>query len=82
MNRIRRNLVIIFMLVVLVSCNSKEEADRFMRDQLAQDIQVLKDTTKSTIRRLDSTYIEVDELDAKINSLMEEAKVTGLAISI
>ena len=68
--------------MIVASCTSKEESDRFMREKLVQDIQVLGDSTRTKIRRLDSTEITVNDLDSRIHSLMEEAKVTGLAISI
>ncbi len=83
MNKIHhRNLVVIIILMIVVSCTSKEESDRFMRKKLVQDIKVLKDSTRTTIRRIDSTEITVDSLVSKINFLVQEAKVTGLAISI
>ena len=77
-----RNFAVIIILMIVASCTTKEESDRFMREKLVQDIQVLKDSIKTTIRKLDSTLIAVDEVEAEIYSLMEEAKVTGLAISI
>lgn len=76
------NLGIIITLILIVSCTSKEGSDQFMREKLVQDIKVLKDSTRSTIHRIDNTEIAVDELEAKINSLIKEAEVTGLAISI
>lgn len=83
MNKIHlRILMLIVVPLVIASCTSKEGSDRFMREKLVQDIQVLKDSTRTTIRRIDRTEIEVDELEAKIKFLAGEANVTGLAISI
>jgi CubicO group peptidase (beta-lactamase class C family) len=68
--------------MIVSSCTSKEASEQFMREELVQDIQVLNDSTRTTIRRLDSSEITIDELEVKISSLMEKANVTGLAISI
>ena len=76
------HIVVIFILTMLASCYSKEESDRFMKEELGQDIQFIEDSTKSKILRLDSTEITVSDLESKIRTLMNEAKVTGLAISI
>lgn len=75
-------LAVFIIIVIAVSCTSKEESERFMREKLVQDIEVIKDSTRSIIRKIDSTQIRVVDLETKIKSLMEEAKVTGLAISI
>ncbi|ASV30384.1 hypothetical protein CJ263_09250 [Maribacter cobaltidurans] len=53
-----------------------------MKEQLVHDAEVLKDSTRSIISRIDSTEITVNELEAKVNSLVVQAKVTGLAMSI
>ena len=68
--------------IIAISCTSKEESERFIKEKLVHDIAVLKDSTRSIIRRVDSTEISVVTLEARIQSLMKEAKVTGLAISI
>ena len=69
-------------IVILTSCISKEESERFMKEQLMHDVEVLKDSTRSIISRIDRTEIRVSDLETKIKTLMERANVTGLAISI
>ena len=69
-------------IVILTSCISKEESERFMKEQLMHDVEVLKDSTRSIISRIDHTEIRVSDLETKIKTLMERANVTGLAISI
>lgn len=69
-------------LSMVVSCTSKEGSERLIKEQLKQDIMVLKDSTRSTITRIDSSIISVSELDNRIQALMDAAEVTGLAISI
>ena len=76
------NIVLFSIVAILVSCTSKEESERFMKEQLVHDVEVLKDSTKSIISRIDSTDIRVSNLEVKIKSLMEKANVTGLVISI
>ena len=76
------NITVLIILIIGSSCTSKEESERFMKEKLAQDIKVLKDFTRSTIQRIDSTKIKAKNLEAKISSLVKEANVTGLAISI
>ena len=39
-------------------------------------------TMEPTVKRLDNSSISINELEIKINQLMEEAKVTGLAMAI
>lgn len=67
-------------MLIIVSCNSKQKSDsnRIQRT----DSELLNDSTNTTISRIDGTSIEVQELDARIKSLMDSANVTGMAISI
>lgn len=83
MNKLYHRSVAIFITIALViSCTSKEESERIMKEKLVLDIEVLKDSSKSIIRKIDSTQIRAVDVETKIKSLMKGAKVTGLAISI
>lgn len=77
-----RNITVLIILIIASSCTSKEESEQFMKEELVQDIKVLKDTTRSIIKRIDNTKIKAADLEVKIKSLVKEANVTGLAISI
>ena len=72
----------LLLMVMTVSCVSKEESERRINEKLKNDIKVLTDVPTSTVTRLDSTRIKVTELDARITSLIKAAKVSGIAISI
>lgn len=77
-----RNITVVIILIIASSCTSKEESEQFMKEQLVQDTEVLKDSTRSIIQRIDNSKIKAMDLEVKIKSLVKEANVTGLAISI
>ena len=77
-----RNITVLIILIIASSCTSKEESEQFMKEELVQDTEVLKDSTRSIIQRIDNTKIKAMDLEVKIKSLVKEANVTGLAISI
>lgn len=81
---IRKYCINSFMMlsIMVISCTSKEESEKLITEDLKHDIIVLKDSTRSTITRIDSSKISVSELDNGIQALMNAAEVTGLAISI
>ena len=74
--------IILFCSLLLSSCALKKETDSNIKTTLKEDSAVLKDSTRSVITRIDGTKINVTTLDGKINSLLDSANVTGLAISI
>ena len=76
------SIVLFSIIAILTSCTSKEESERFMKEHLVHDVEILKDSTRSIISRIDSTEIRVSDLETKVKSLMEKANVTGLAVSI
>ena len=67
--------------IIAVACISKE-SEKIRSEKLKYDSEVLKDSTRSAILRIDNTEIEVSKLDTRIKSLMDSAEVTGLAISV
>jgi len=73
-----------FLVLILlsISCMSKEESDKIQKEKLMKDSRVLTDSVRSIITRIDDSTIEVSDLDSKIKSLMDSAEVTGMAISI
>lgn len=77
-----RNIIVLIILIITSSCASKEESEQFMKEELVKDTEVLKDSTRSIIRRIDNTEIKAVDLEVKIKSLVKKARVTGLAISI
>ncbi len=72
----------LILLIITVSCASKEESERFMKEKLAEDIKVITDSDRLVIQKIDSTKIKASSLDEKIKFLTEQAKVTGLAVAI
>ncbi len=64
------------------SCVSKEELEKLRADRLRKDSTVLIDSIQPDITRIDSSIVEVLQLDTRIESLMEKAKVSGMAVSI
>jgi len=72
---------LLFLSVIAVSCISSE-SEKIRSEKLTHDCEVLKDSTRSVITRIDSTKIEDSKLDTRIKTLMDSAKVTGLAISV
>lgn len=82
MSKVSHLILSILCAVFAISCTTKEDTERQMVEKLNHDVEVLRDSTRSTIYRIDSTQIKSTDLDVKIKSLMEAAKVTGLAISI
>jgi|WetSurMetagenome_2_1015567.scaffolds.fasta_scaffold39179_2 CubicO group peptidase (beta-lactamase class C family) len=77
------NITGLFILsLITVSCIIKDSSEKIKRDKLKSDSEVLKDSTRSIISRIDNTKIKVSLLDTRINSLLDSAKVTGLALSI
>jgi CubicO group peptidase (beta-lactamase class C family) len=77
------NITGLFILsLITVSCIIKNGSEKIKRDKLKSDSEVLKDSTRSIISRIDNTKIKVSLLDTRINSLLDSAKVTGLALSI
>jgi CubicO group peptidase (beta-lactamase class C family) len=77
------NITGLFILhLITVSCIIKDGSEKIKRDKLKSDSEVLKDSTRSIISRIDNTKIKVSLLDTRINSLLDSAKVTGLALSI
>src|SRR5665647_1907332 len=67
--------------VIAVSCSSSE-SEKIRSEKLKYDCEVLTDSTRSVITRIDNTKIEDSKLDIRIKTLMDSAKVTGLAISV
>lgn len=72
----------IILMVISVSCISKEESERRIKEKLKHDIKVLHDATTSSIARLDGSRIDTLELNERIQSLVDSAHVMGIAISI
>ena len=68
--------------LMVVSCLSNAESERIRRERLRYDSEVLKDSIRSIVSRLDNSNIEASKLNSRIQSLMDSAEVTGLAISI
>lgn len=68
--------------IVTASCVSKEGAEKIRREKLNDDSKLLKDSTRAIIERIDSTTIEALKLDTRIKSLMDSARVSGMALSI
>jgi CubicO group peptidase (beta-lactamase class C family) len=68
--------------VIIIACTSKVNHEQSTISYLTSDIEVLTDSTRSIISRIDSTMINDLVLEGKIKSLMDSAKVTGLAIAI
>jgi len=73
---------LLMFILMIVSCFSKGESEKLRNEKLKHDSEVLKDSTLSFVTRIDNSKIEAKELDSRIKSLMDSAKVTGLAISI
>ncbi|HEY5590403.1 MAG TPA: serine hydrolase domain-containing protein [Paludibacter sp.] len=67
--------------IIAVSCISKD-SENIRSKKLKYDSEVLTDSTRSVITRIDSTKIEDSKLDIRIKTLMDSANVTGLAISV
>lgn len=67
--------------IIAVSCISKE-SEKIRMKKLMYDSEVLTDSTRSVISRIDNTKIEDSKLDTRIKTLMDSAEVTGLAISV
>jgi hypothetical protein len=73
---------LLILILITVSCISKEDSEKIKRDKLQYDSEEIKDSTKSIISRIDNSKIEASLLDTRIISLMDSAKVTGLALSV
>ena len=67
--------------IIAISCTSRE-SEKIRSEKLKYDSEVLKDSTRSVISRIDNTEIEASKLDNRIKTLMDSADVTGLAISV
>jgi len=82
MTNLFRWILLAGVIICTASCGSKEGSGKFVREKLSDDSHVLKDSTQSTLTRLDSTVIKASEPDDRVKALMDNAKVTGLAVSI
>lgn len=67
--------------IIAVACISKE-SEKIRSEKLKYDSEVLTDSTRSVISGIDNTNIEGSKLDTRIKTLMDSAKVTGLAIAV
>ncbi len=72
---------LLILTIIAASCISNE-SEKIRSEKLKYDCEVLTDSTRSIITRIDSTKIEDSKLDTRIKTLMDSAKVTGLAISV
>lgn len=68
--------------LITVACISKDVTEKIRSEKLKVDCEVLKDSIRSNISRIDDTKIEVSKLDTRIKTLIDSAKVTGVAISV
>jgi CubicO group peptidase (beta-lactamase class C family) len=68
--------------IIAVSCTLKEESEKIRREKLKYDSEVLTDSIRSIISRIDNTKIEASKLDTRIKTLMDSADITGMAISV
>ena len=74
--------VLLIFLLVFNSCMTKEKSEKVLKENLEYDSAAITDSTRSIISRIDDSQIGASILEEKITSLMDSAKVTGLAIAI
>ncbi|MFC4870666.1 serine hydrolase domain-containing protein [Negadavirga shengliensis] len=82
MNSIFYLLVLLIFILMLTSCMTNEKSEKLLQERLEYDSAVLTDSTRSVISGIDGSEIDAFLLEEKIRSLMDSAKVTGLAIAI
>ncbi len=69
-------------LIALTSCVSEKEKEIQRQQRLSMDSTILTDSIQLRIYRIDSSVIETNSFNKKVNALMDSAKVSGLAVSI